>query len=87
MALTWIASTDAVGVAVYYIERCQDAGCTTITFARVGSVTGAPPVTTYTDSNLTPSSSYGYRIQAADAAGNLSLYSNITGSAVIPSCD
>lgn len=70
--LSWTASTDNVGVAGYWIERCQGAGCSN--FARVNSslVTG----TSYSNTGLTAATSYSYRVQAADSAGNISAYSN-----------
>ena len=77
--LTWTASTDNVGVTGYLIERCQGAGCTT--FAQIAAPgTG----TTYSDTGLTASTSYSYRVRATDAAGNLSPYSN-TASSTTPS--
>jgi chitodextrinase len=69
--LAWIASTDNVGVAEYRIERCQGSSCTT--FTQIGiATTGA-----FTDTGRAPSTTYRYRVRAADAAGNLSGYSNI----------
>ena len=41
--LSWIASTDNVGVTGYLVERCQGASCTT--FAQIGTTAG----TTYND--------------------------------------
>ena len=79
--LSWSASTDNVGVTGYLVERCSGAGCTT--FAQIVT----PTATTYSDTGLTASTSYSYRIRATDAAGNLSAYSSIvsatTGSATI----
>ncbi|PYS27524.1 MAG: hypothetical protein DMG11_16110, partial [Acidobacteria bacterium] len=68
--LTWTASTDNVGVTGYRIERCQGAGCST--FAQIGTSTSA----SYSDTGLSASTSYRYRVRATDAAGNLSAYSN-----------
>ena len=69
--LGWTASTDNVGVAGYRVERCQGTGCTN--FAQV-----APPTaTTYSDTGLSPSTTYRYQVRAVDAAGNLSPYSVI----------
>ena len=73
--LSWVASTDNVGVTGYQVERCQGAGCSN--FALVTSVTG----TTYSNTGLTASTAYSYRVRAADAAGNISGYSN-TASAI-----
>jgi chitodextrinase len=69
--LSWTASTDNVGVANYRVERCQGAGCTN--FAQLPTT---PTGTTYNDTGLSPSTTYLYRVRAADAAGNLSAYSN-----------
>jgi len=76
-SLTWIASSDNVGVTGYRIERCQGAGCGT--FVQVGTST----TTGYSDTSVAASTSYSYRVRATDAAGNLSAYSN-TASATSP---
>ena len=69
--LGWTASTDNVGVAGYRVERCAGTGCTN--FAQVAS----PSTASYSDSGLAASTAYRYRVRAADAAGNLSGYSNV----------
>ena len=69
--LAWTASTDNVGVTGYNIQSCQGAGCTN--FATIASVT----TTTYSNTGLNASSPYSYQVQATDAAGNLSAFSNI----------
>jgi glucose/arabinose dehydrogenase/chitodextrinase len=69
--LSWTASTDNVAVTGYRVERCQGASCSN--FAEIA----APPGTTLNDSGLTAGTTYRYRVRAADAAGNLSGYSNI----------
>lgn len=69
--LSWTSSTDNVGVTAYLIERCQSTGC--VNFAQIASIA---PGTTYSDTGLTASTSYSYRIRATDAANNLSAYSN-----------
>ncbi len=69
--LTWVASTDNVGVTAYLVERCQGAGCTN--FAQVTSVT----TTTYNNTGRTVRTSYSYRVRARDAANNKSGYSNV----------
>jgi len=66
--LSWTAT---VGAAGYQVERCQGAGCTT--FAQIAT----PTATSFNDTGLTAGTSYSYRVRAADAAGNLSDYSNI----------
>ena len=63
---SWTASTDNVGVTGYRIYRCQGAGCTPS--AQIAtSVTNS-----YSDSGLSPSTTYIYRVAAYDAAGNVS---------------
>jgi len=69
IALSWMASTDNIGVTGYKVERCQGAGCSN--FAQIA----APITTAFSDTGLTPSTSYSYRVRAADAAGNLSAFS------------
>jgi chitodextrinase len=78
IGLSWTASTDNVGVAGYRIQRCQGASCSS--FAQIGTST----TTTYTDAGLTPSTGYSYRVQATDAAGNLSGFSNIFSGTTPP---
>lgn len=63
IALNWSASTDNVGVAGYRVYR----GTTLV---------GSPTGRTFTDTGLTPSTSYSYTVRAIDAAGNLSAASN-----------
>jgi len=69
--LTWKSSSDNVGITGYRIERCQGMGCTT--FAQIATATG----TSYSNTGLVAGTSYGYRVRATDAAGNLSGYSNV----------
>jgi endonuclease/exonuclease/phosphatase family metal-dependent hydrolase/fibronectin type 3 domain-containing protein len=69
VSVTWAAATDNVGVASYVLERCQGAGCTNYT--TIATITG----TSYTDTGLTPSTSYSYHVDAVDAAGNRSSHS------------
>ena len=61
--VSWAASTDAVGVASYRVQR----GGTTVAAA----VTGL----SYVDTGLTPSTAYSYTVSAVDAAGNRSAVS------------
>lgn len=68
--LSWTASTDAVGVTGYRVERCSgSATCTTY------SQIATPTTNSYSNTGLTASTIYRYRIRATDAAGNLSSYS------------
>jgi chitodextrinase len=70
--LAWTASTDAVGVTGYRVERCS--GSTSCSnFSQIGTSAAA----SYFDTPLTASTAYRYRVRANDAAGNLSAYSNI----------
>jgi chitodextrinase len=63
VALAWTASTDNTGVTSYVVYRN-------------GTQVGTPTTTAYTDSSLTPSTSYSYTVKAKDAAGNLSAASS-----------
>ncbi|MBI3603924.1 MAG: fibronectin type III domain-containing protein [Nitrospirae bacterium] len=68
LTVSWPAAADNVGVTGYRLERCLTASCT---YAQIAT----PTTTSYTDSGLTASTSYTYRVRAVDAAGNLSAYS------------
>lgn len=57
--LTWTASTDNVGVASYRVLRN-------------GAEVGTPTTNSFTDTGLTPNTSYSYTVVARDAAGNSS---------------
>ena len=72
--LSWTASTDNIGVTGYRVERCQSVGCSN--FTQIAT----PTDTSFQDMGLMASTSYCYRVQATDAAGNLSGYSNITSA-------
>jgi len=65
--LTWIASTDNVGVVGYNILRDG---------RRVASLRDG--TTTFLDSQLNPGTTYTYQVRAFDAAGNLSVLSAAT---------
>jgi len=67
--LTWVASTDNVGVAGYLIERCLTSACT---FGQIATSTAA----SYIDTSVSAATSYNYRVRAKDAIGNFSTYSN-----------
>jgi acetylxylan esterase len=62
VSLSWSASTDNVGVAGYRVFRNG---------VQVGTAAG----TTFTDSGLTASTQYTYKVAAFDAAGNVSAQS------------
>jgi chitodextrinase len=68
--LSWNASADNIGVTGYRVERCQGASCSSF------NEIAAPATTSYSNTNLSASTSYSYRVRAVDAAGNLSGYSN-----------
>jgi fibronectin type 3 domain-containing protein len=75
--LTWTASTSSIGISNYLLERCQGAGCSN--FAQIGTST----TTTYSDTGLTPATTYSYRARATDTHNNLSGYSNTTSAATL----
>ncbi len=74
ISVSWTASTDAVGVTGYIVERCQGSGCSN--FTQVGTPTASP----FVDSGLTPNTFYNYHVRARDAANNLSGWSNVVGA-------
>lgn len=71
VSLTWTASTDAIGVTSYRVQRDG--------VAIAASVVG----TRYSDTGLTPNTAYSYTVSAVDAAGNRSLES-IAGQVTTP---
>jgi predicted phage tail protein len=75
--LTWIDNSS--GEQGFKIERCAGVGCTD--FAQVVMV-GAN-ATSYTNTGLTASTSYSYRVRAFNASGD-SGYSNIVGAMTQP---
>jgi hypothetical protein len=70
----WTASTDNVGVTGYRVERCQGQNCKG--FVQIATVSGPA----FSDTRLAARTRYRYRVRAADAAGNLSGYSQIAGA-------
>jgi chitodextrinase len=62
--LSWTASTDATGVVGYEVYRDNEL-----------VYKGYSNATSYSDSQLEPSTSYSYKVSAFDAAGNISSYS------------
>ena len=68
--LSWTAPSDNGGAAItgYMIERSQDSGST---WSTLSSNTGSAS-TTYSDTGLTPSTSYAYRVSAINSAGTSS---------------
>jgi len=79
--LSWTASTSSIGLANYIVQRCQGAGCTN--FAQVASFAATTVV--YNDAGLTVGTSYSYRVQASDTAGNLSPFSNVASASTLSS--
>jgi len=80
--LSWQPATDDSGtVAQYLIERCSGSPCT---FAQIATVGGA--TTSYSNTGLSPSTAYSYRVRAQDGAPvpNVGPYSN-TATATTPS--
>ena len=76
--LSWSGATEAGGtLAQYLIERCQGAGCSS--FTQIGTATGL----TYTDTGLSASTTYSYRVRAKDAAGNTGPYSNVASASTL----
>jgi regulation of enolase protein 1 (concanavalin A-like superfamily) len=78
--LAWGASTDSAPITGYLLERCSGTNCTS--FQQFTSTTA----TTYSDSALTASSSYSYRVRATDAT-TTGPYSNIAIAAAPPPPD
>jgi len=71
--LSWAASTETGGtISQYLIERCQGAGCSI--FTQVATTTTT--TTAFSDSGLSPNTSYTYRVRAMDSLGTFSAYSN-----------
>ena len=65
--ITWNASIDNVSVAGYKIYRA-------------GSQIGTSSLTSYSDTGLSPSTSYTYTVEAYDAAGNSSLSGQVSAT-------
>ena len=72
LSLTWIASTDDVGVTGYKIFRN-------------GTQAGTSTTPAYLDGGLSPSTSYSYTVSAFDAAGNNSAQSSPATGTTLPS--
>lgn len=77
LTLNWSPSADSVGVTGYRVERCQGSTCTN--FTQIVTPTG----TSFSDTGLTASTTYRYRVRAVDAAGNLSGYSGFTSATTL----
>ncbi|MGC4816961.1 PQQ-dependent sugar dehydrogenase [Micromonospora sp. DT63] len=66
VTLRWTASSDNVGVRAYDVYRNG---------VKIGTVTGAPPATTFTDSGLAANTTYQYQVLARDGQDNASARS------------
>lgn len=75
--LSWIAATDNVGVTGYNIFQCIDTACAPNTL--ITTTNG----TSYANTGLLASTTYGYAIAAFDAAGNIST-SSVAAYATTP---
>ncbi len=71
ITLSWNTSTDNIGVTGYNINKN-------------GSVLTSVTSPSYTDNVVTPGTSYNYSVSAFDAAGNISLPSNIVSVTISP---
>jgi len=80
VVLSWAASTDNVGVAGYYIYRCQGTGCTP---AMIGTTSN----TSAQDTSLASGTAYTYAVAAYDASNNVSALSapvSVTTAVIAP---
>ncbi|MES2934480.1 MAG: carbohydrate binding domain-containing protein [Pseudomonadota bacterium] len=78
--ISWTASTDNVGVTSYKVLRDG---------VLVTTLSGTPPVVTFTNTGLSPSTTYSYTVQAFDLAGKASTVSAalpVTTTAVPSGC-
>ncbi|MFA6253458.1 MAG: fibronectin type III domain-containing protein [Patescibacteria group bacterium] len=73
IVLSWVASTDNIGVSQYLIERSLSASSGLDQIAT--SVTNS-----YTNTSLNSNTTYYYRIRSQDIAGNYSSYSNVVST-------
>ena len=78
--LDWTGSTDDVAVSYYSIERCSGASCSN--FAEINTVNH--PTVSYTDSTVSPSTAYSYRVRARDTSNNWSTTYSNTASDTTP---
>ena len=82
--LTWLASTDDVGVTGYNVYRCEGTGCAPV---KVGTTSG----TVYEDASLVSAATYTYTVAAYDSGGNVSSLSapisvSLDASGTSPTC-
>ncbi len=76
IALTWSASSGGAAISSYRISR----GSTSSNLSQIATVSG----TSYTDNNLTPSTTYYYGVQAVDTGGNVSAQSATVSARTLP---
>jgi len=74
VSLSWTASTDDAGVTRYTVARSTQSA--TNGFAQVATVTG----TSSTSTGLRSKKRYWYRVNARDAAGNVSAWSSVVSA-------
>ena len=79
VTISWGAANDNVGVTGYEVQRATSSGGP---YTTVTTTTG----TTFTNTGLTPNTTYWYRIRARDAAGNFSPFTQPI-VATPPPCD
>jgi hypothetical protein len=75
--LSWTTSTDAEsGIANYEVERCQGSTCSNFTLI------GTPPGAGYSDTGVSSTTTYRYRVRAKNGAISplFSSYSNVASS-------
>jgi chitodextrinase len=70
--LSWVASTDIVGIRNYRIYRSLD----NINWRSIGTRTG----TSFSDIGLIPNTTYYYRVEAYDTSNNPSTFSNVANA-------
>ncbi len=73
ITLNWSAATDNIAVTQYRIERSTSANSGFNFLATVN-------IRNYINTGLAANTTYYYRVQAVDAAGNISGYSNVASS-------
>jgi chitodextrinase len=75
IGLAWGAASEAGGtISQYLVERCQGASCSSFTQVGVSSTLG------FTDTGLSGSTAYSYRVRAKDALGVTGPYSNVSAA-------
>ena len=78
VALSWIASSDNIGVTAYNVHRATTTGFTPSAANKIGQ----SGTTTYNDPSLAPGTYY-YLVTAQDARGNVSAPSNQATATIV----